>query len=210
MHNVNTIYSSIALLCAMQCTCDDGGERFYISFLRHNSISVLQKPLPHIVYYMLLQCMTQNKKKRERDWVIGGICLYKFALAWSLSSTEKHTSECGIFWQVVVVLENARPSPGGSNQKSILDFTGTLNSLMSKTNNNTTYLPPSLINTLPMYVLKPVKRMLPDNLKPWWTWICGSLQRTYNTKLGADVVFTRTKTTLARLLHYTTTTQKGT
>ena len=103
MHNVNTTYSIIALLCAMQCTCDDGGERFYISFVRHNSISVLQKPLPHIVYYMLLQCMTQNKKK-ERDWVIGGICLYKFALAWSLSSTEKHTSECGIFWQGIIIV----------------------------------------------------------------------------------------------------------
>ena len=159
---------------------------------------------------MLLQCMTQNKKK-ERDWVIGGICLYKFALAWSLSSTEK--AYIGV-WDILAGGGSFRkckalPRWVQSEVYSWLYWTGTLNSLMSKTN-NTTDLPPSLINTLPMYVLKPVKRMLPDNLKPWWTWICGSLQRTYNTKLGADVVFTRTKTTLARLLHYTTTTQKGT
>ena len=73
-------------------------------------------------YYMLLQCMTQNKKRETGLLVV----FASTSLLWheALVVLKKHTSECGIFWQVVVVLENARPSPGGSNQKSILDFTG--------------------------------------------------------------------------------------
>ena len=111
------------------------------------------------------------KKMKKGDWVIG-IC-HKFVLAWSALRRLSIAKglEWALFLEDCIASDKWKPCSMLLHSinislkwaKSRISWKSSLNMIQ--------WLIPAIT------VLKPVKRTLPDNLKPWWTWICGSLQQ---------------------------------